>query len=239
MSGSNIKALAKAAREQAETVAQMALQMEKMDERLEVVERRQNEMEEREKLAVAEISTLKAEIVIMEQNHLIQVKKVKKQADTLGQRQDESAQEKKKVKKIRKRSNIALIIVEDENEQEKNAYTSEEVSQMSDYLLCKEFIRLTGRTTLDCTHCKKPTPLDNWIHSIRKRCEKKGLDRNTPVPKTCDKQQAVNSICNPINNKVYPVLRSPSVSDKKKQRYLNAKAACFKLIEKNTAPYKY
>ena len=259
MSRSNIKALAKSAREQAETVAQLALQMEEMDERLEVVERRQIEMEEREQLAVAEISTLKEEIVNMKQNHLKQLKKVKKQADALEQRQDELEleQEEKKVKKIKKIKKMRnLIIIEDENgneneesnllyralsenDLERNAYTSEEVSQMTDYVLCKEFIRLTGRSTLDCAHCKKPTSLDNWMHSIRKRCEKKGLDRNIPVPKTCDKQQAVNSICNPINNKVYPVLRSPSVSEKKKQRYLNAKAACFELIEKDTCPYKY
>jgi hypothetical protein len=136
----------------------------------------------------------------------------------------------KKVKKIVKK----LI------RREKQSYTPEEVDKLNDFILCKEFIRLTGCQTLYCTHCKKHTGLDNWITSIRKRCLKPaGLSKDTVTPKTCDRQQAVNSICNPINNRVYPVLRSNETSNEKKERYKYAKKVCFELIGKDTQPHKY
>lgn len=136
----------------------------------------------------------------------------------------------KKVKKIVKK----LIL------REKQSYTPEEVDKLNDFILCKEFIRLTGCQTLYCTHCKKHTGLDNWITSIRKRCLKPaGLSKDTVPPKTCDRQQAVNSICNPINNRVYPVLRSNETSNEKKERYKYAKKVCFELIGKDTQPHKY
>jgi hypothetical protein len=140
----------------------------------------------------------------------------------------------KKVKKLPKK--IKKLILQ------KEYYTPEEVDKMDNFVLCREFIRLTGHQTLHCCHCgKKETALDNWITSIRKRCLKPaGLSKDTVPPKTCDKKQAVNSICNPINNRVYPVLRSNKTSNEKKERYKYAKKVCFELIGKATKkPYKY
>lgn len=135
---------------------------------------------------------------------------------------------KKKLKK--------LIIIE-----EKESYTADEISLLNDYELCAEFgrIKLNGNSAMYCGHCKKETPFDNWVHSIRKRCMKQGLSRETKIPKTCDRQQAVNALCNPINNRVYSILRSPNTSDKKKRRYLEAKQICFEKIGKEINPYKY
>lgn len=137
--------------------------------------------------------------------------------------------------KKNKRSPVELVVVVEE----KDNYSPSEIKEMDNYELCSEFIRITGCYELSCNHCKKPTSLDNWINSIRKRCEKKGLSKDIKVPKTCDKQQAVNSICNPINNKVYPVLRSNKTSETKKQKYLEAKQICFAKIGKDTQPHKY
>jgi hypothetical protein len=140
----------------------------------------------------------------------------------------------KKAKKLPKKIKKLML--------QKEYYTPEEVDKMDNFVLCREFIRLTGRQTLHCCHCgKKETALDNWINSIRKRCLKPaGLSKDIVLPKTCDKKQAVNSICNPINNRVYPVLRSNKTSNEKKERYKYAKKVCFESIGKATKePYKY
>jgi CRISPR/Cas system-associated endoribonuclease Cas2 len=137
---------------------------------------------------------------------------------------------KKKVKKV-----IKLIIIE-----EKELYSPEEISNMDDYTLASEFTRITGHSKLYCNHCKKEKSIDYWIHSIRKRCMKNvGLCNSTIIPKTCDKQQATNSICNPINNKVYPIVRNPKYSDKKKKQVIEAKKELFEKIGKDINPYKY
>lgn len=94
---------------------------------------------------------------------------------------------------------------------EKELYTPDEISGMSDFTLLKEFRRITGCQQLRCSHCaKKQKKLhDGWIKSIRRRCMKReGLHRNMKLPKTCDIQSSVNSICNPINNPCYQVMRN-------------------------------
>ena len=147
----------------------------------------------------------------------------------------------KQVKKIQSKK-VRLII----NElvwyqtEERRSYTPEEIANMNDYQLIREFQRITGCATLFCNHCKKPTPLENWMHSIRKRCMKKnGLSETIQLPKTCDKQQAVNAICNPINNKVYPIFRSSEATSKQKLMCMETKKIRFEDINKVVAPYKY
>ena len=84
--------------------------------------------------------------------------------------------------------------------EEQNSYTADEMKQMNDYMMIAEVISKTGKVMLRCEHCKKDIHIKNFLHSIRKRCDKKGLDLDFKLPKTCDRQQAVNYICNPINN---------------------------------------
>lgn len=91
------------------------------------------------------------------------------------------------------------------------SYTPNQISMMSDFTLLKEFRRITGCQQLECCHCgrKQKKLHDGWINAIRKRCMKKeGLCRNMKLPKTCDVQSSINSICNPINNPCYHVIRN-------------------------------
>lgn len=90
----------------------------------------------------------------------------------------------------------------------KDHYTPEEVRVMKDDELYKNFTRITGYNELYCTHCKKHKGAKDWIHSIRSRCMKPdGLHSSMKIPKTCDKQQTVNRLCNPTNNPIYSILR--------------------------------
>jgi len=151
---------------------------------------------------------------------------------------DESSvfQSKNKNKNKKSKRKLTLFYIIEEQE----SYTSDEIAGMDNYHLLSEFIRITGKEKLYCAHCKKETPLEFWIHSIRKRCLKKdGLCYEMAVPKTCDKQQAVNSICNPVNNRLYPVLRSTEYNQEIKQRMLEAKGELFVKIAKEINPYKY
>ena len=105
-----------------------------------------------------------------------------------------------------------------EETMEPTSYAPNEIAMMNDYTLCAEFIRLTGRQTLSCSHCKGERPiLTNWMASIRKRCMKKeGLSATMKLPKTCDEQQARNMVCNPVNNPAYSKLRSEAVDNDSK-----------------------
>jgi hypothetical protein len=138
-------------------------------------------------------------------------------------------------KSIKKLPSDFLII-----DEEKNSYTPEEVEEMNDCELSINFSRIVGQTQLYCNHCHRQKSLEYWIHSIRKRCLKKdGLCATMTVPKTCDHQQAVNSICNPVNNRVYPTMRNPNTSERTKQLFMEAKAMCFEKMGKEINPYKY
>jgi hypothetical protein len=137
--------------------------------------------------------------------------------------------------KTKKRKTLVELVEIDE---EKMCYTSEEIKNMDDYEIIEAFSRVTGQLKLYCGHCKRDTSLNNWLHSIRKRCEKNGLSPELSLPKTCDRQQSVNSICNPINNKVYSVLRS-SAPKRVKQIYMDAKEQCFDKIGITVNPHKY
>jgi|LauGreDrversion4_2_1035121.scaffolds.fasta_scaffold426711_1 hypothetical protein len=136
--------------------------------------------------------------------------------------------------KKRRRKFEFLII-----DEEKRCYTSDEIKSMNEYELIEAFRRVTGKQELSCTHCKRYTSLGNWVHSIRKRCEKKGLNPELSLPKTCDKQQAINSICNPINNKVYHVLRKDNCDLETHQELMNDRNKYLKKIGIVTCPYKY
>jgi len=143
---------------------------------------------------------------------------------------------KRKLKKSRRKLPLEFIIVDED----KASYTPEEVQEMNDCELSINFSRIVGQTQLYCNHCHRQKSLEYWIHSIRKRCLKKdGLSATMTVPKTCDHQQAVNSICNPVNNRVYPTMRNPNTSERTKQVFMEAKAMCFEKMGKEINPYKY
>lgn len=119
-------------------------------------------------------------------------------------------------------------------------YTKQEIRQMNDFDLMSNFVRIKGVTHLNCKHCKKPKPIvGNWVFAIRNRCEKYGLNVNTPLPKTCDSQLSVDKVRNSINNQIYPTLRNPNVSDEVKQRALEWKRKKFAEIGNKIRPQKY
>lgn len=143
----------------------------------------------------------------------------------------------KKIKqKTNKRKEIEFVILTEE----KNSYSPEEIENMTDCELLIHFMRITQKHKLYCSHCHRNKSLDYWVHSIRKRCMKKdGLCSEMKLPKTCDHQQAVNSISNTINNKVYRTLRDPRTSERHKQQIMQAKAEFFEKLDKEVRPYKY
>ena len=122
--------------------------------------------------------------------------------------------------------------------EEQGSYTAEEMKETNDYTMIVEAIRFTGKVMLPCKHCKKDTHISNFSHGIRKRAEKGGMDQNFQLPKTCDRQQAVNSMCNPVNNKFYPVMRS-NCSERKKQRFIDAREVCLAAVGIQTNPTTY
>ncbi len=157
-------------------------------------------------------------------------------ADTVSSSISSVTPPKRKTKKSKKTLPLEFIIVDEEKE----SYTPEEVEEMNDCELSINFSRIVGQTQLYCNHCHRHKSLEYWIHSIRKRCLKKdGLCATMTVPKTCDHQQAVNSICNPVNNRVYPTMRNPNTSERTKQLFMEAKAMCFEKMGKEVNPYKY
>ena len=95
-------------------------------------------------------------------------------------------------------------------------YSPEEVQQMDDYKLCREFIRATGLTTLSCKHCgrdvndrekgRERNIYPHFMNAIRRRAEKVGLSRDMKLPKTCDGMMKRNDVCNPVNNPAYYII---------------------------------
>jgi hypothetical protein len=145
---------------------------------------------------------------------------------------DTNSTQTKSKKRVRKIIEFEII--------EQDSYTPIEISNMDDYVLTREFIRITGHNKLSCTHCKRPKSLEFWIHSIRKRCMKsKGLCATMTIPKTCDERQALNSIANPVNNIAYPLLRSDNVSQRVKELVKDKRSELFGKIGKVTHPHKY
>lgn len=121
----------------------------------------------------------------------------------------------------------------------KEFYTTTEVTNMTDSKLLREFARITGCNMLTCKHCKKYTELTNWVTSIRRRCEKKGLYRDMTIPKTCDQQSYVNDCCNDINNKAYPLLRASNLTDKQKSSVQGLRKDALRGIGVDAEPYRY
>ncbi len=100
---------------------------------------------------------------------------------------------------------------------------------MTDEIMLSHFREITGMALLSCKCCGKyPVPIRRFAGGIRTRCVEKrmkggkGIYKGMPVPKTCDKQQAVNRIANPTNNKHYPEIRA-AVSDDHKIILLEAR----------------
>lgn len=124
---------------------------------------------------------------------------------------------------------------------EQDSYTPYEISRLNSFVLCVEFsrLKLDGKTTMYCNHCKKHTPFTNWQASVRSRCMKNGLSSDTVIPKTCDKQQAVNAIANAINNRVYPKLRDTKISAERKQLWSKWREMMFAKLGMKIRPYKY
>ncbi len=150
--------------------------------------------------------------------------------------EDKPIRESKKKVKGKKRSGK----LEDYYIQEES-YNRDDIHMLDSFVLCAEFsrIRLNGATTMYCKHCKKDTPLRNWVNSIRTRCLKKGLNAETIIPKTCDRMKAINEIANPINNRVYSKLRDPNRSAESKKLYSEYRKIMLQKIGISTRPYKY
>ena len=123
-----------------------------------------------------------------------------------------------------------------------SSYTKEEIDMLlfDDYELASEWIKITGKAYLYCSHCKKDKAIaDNWIESIRKVCNKDGLCHATRIPKTCDEQQRVNNRSNRINNMIYPILKKPNVSEEDKAKLLEIKKQYFNRAGKKSYSKKY
>jgi hypothetical protein len=184
-----------------------------------------------------------------------QAETARQQAETARQLEDiarqlEETARQQRIRPRRQPQNIILIEEEEEEEEEVIVpvprrekpvyYSNSDLKQMSDSKLIKEFTRLTGESELYCSHCKRYTPLTNWVNSIRRRCEKRGgLSRNTESPKTCDKQSYVNDCCNQINNKAYPLLRANNITDRQKQLVQGLRSDALHAIGVSTDPYRY
>lgn len=130
-------------------------------------------------------------------------------------------------------------------------YSPEDVAKMDDCSLALAFCQITGNKSLRCIHCGidkkndwgknigRESSLRNWTQGLRKRGLKCGIYCDMPVPKTCDKQQSVNAMSNPINNKIYPHLRNPMVSDESKSKLLEVKKGMFDTMGIGVNPCKY
>jgi len=121
----------------------------------------------------------------------------------------------------------------------KESYTADEVAELTDHKLLSEYSRITERNIFYCSHCKKYTELTNWVYVIRKLCEKKGLNKNLPVRKTCDKQTMKNDRCNPVNNKAYPMLRASNITKSQKHSVQELRSHGLRSVGVTTEPYRY
>lgn len=120
-----------------------------------------------------------------------------------------------------------------------SSYTKEEVATMNPLTVLAEFIRITGKNTLPCKHCakKEKNVLTDWSDSIYVRALKVGLSVDMKLPKTCDRMQARNRICNPINNPVYYFIRNEKCEMEDKIEALHLRQ---ELLENITSrPYQY
>ena len=142
---------------------------------------------------------------------------------------------KKKVKGKKRSGKLENYYIQEES------YDKGDIHRLDSFVLCAEFsrIKLNGATTMYCKHCKKDTPLRNWVNSIRTRCLKNGLNADTNVPKSCDRIKAINEIANPINNRVYSKLRDPNRSNESKKLYAEYRKIMLQKIGISTRPYKY
>lgn len=103
----------------------------------------------------------------------------------------------------------------------KDEYSKEEVEKMTDEMIVKHFIRITGLDRLSCTHCKGYRPImPYWIVSVAKRCKKVGISKDIKLPKSCDNQAIQNDKWNMKNNALSRVLRSDKISNEEKKAYL-------------------
>jgi hypothetical protein len=153
-----------------------------------------------------------------------------------------SATESEPVRSVIKRTKRELkeeleFIVEGEDEM---SYSPQEVREMDDYDLIRNFIRITGKTELYCSHCKCAKHLTYYLHSIRTRCLKKnGLSQETVLPKTCDEQMAKNYMCNPINNRANYLLRNCRLTDAEEQEVIALRIAGLEAIGIEAKPTLY
>lgn len=146
----------------------------------------------------------------------------------------EYIKEKKGIKIVPKKKGIKIV-------PKQTHYSPNDIDTMDDSTLAREFIRLTGTKTLYCTHCKGESPIEiKWMNSIRKRCMKPhGLFKDMPLPKTCDKQQAKNQICNSINNPVYQKLRNKSTTQQEQEMAIQQRIEGIRQIGIQPNPHKY
>jgi hypothetical protein len=80
-------------------------------------------------------------------------------------------------------------------------FSASEVCGMSDEELFENFVKICTVSNLQCKHCcKKRNDINIYKQKIRMVCNKKGLNSGIVI-KTCDIQQANNSLKNPENNK--------------------------------------
>jgi hypothetical protein len=123
-----------------------------------------------------------------------------------------------------------------------SSYSSDQIPSLSDDLLMASFIRITGRDTLYCSHCRRATAIEErWMYSIRKRCSKYGLypENDISIPKTCNIQLKNNERCSAVNNIAYNTLRRANVSDSEKQRLLEVRQEKIKEMGIQPKPRKY
>ncbi len=124
--------------------------------------------------------------------------------------------------------------------EEKSYFSPDEIKAMNNHVLAKHFIRITGCSTLSCTHCKGAKPIvPYWMESIRTRCEKKGLSVDIKLPKTCDQQQSRNKSCNPFNNPAYSKLRSGKLTEEEKVDTIAEREENLLSIGLTPKPYRY
>lgn len=82
------------------------------------------------------------------------------------------------------------------------------MAALSNDELIAEFTRVTGATTLSCTHChKSEMPLEKFVEAIRRKALK-GLTETMALPKTCDAQLLRGDIRNKIANPFYYRIRT-------------------------------
>ena len=128
-------------------------------------------------------------------------------------------------------------------------YSSEEVRQMNNYELCREFICVTGLTCLSCKHCGRDAEdrekgvqrhiYPYFMIAIRRRAEKEGLHREMKMPKSCDAVVKRNDVCNPINNPAYYIIHHASSNSTEIAAAIEKRQEGIQAIGIVTRPYVY